>query len=1133
MKMSNPDIKHALRKDEIVFFIGSGFSNPVGYPNWSELVIQILDRLLEYKTSPMYLNLKKLLLDGKILPINALDFIKTDKKKIHSFLEEVFSYKNSMEVHLTRHKKIFEISKKVITTNYDHLLEIASEKGASEKRIKKVHFNNTKLIGSLKDEYILKLHGDIHDKCLIFREDYEEIYDGKSAVIEALKGIMYFNHLIFIGFSLRDPYVEEVFNEMNNIFEGFQRTHYIFTTENEDFSKYNIDTIKLDSYDDLDQYLDELINLKKEVNLLQSEIEIAAEIVELDNIQADFSDELVEKEQISDEAKSLLALYDSINLPKDTNDQKNYIGEFSNLYNEERGRVLDKLNIEHEFTYKKLKIISDSNSEPSKEEIKSFFKGFSASWECIKKDIPVRRSCYFNDARNSIFEYATKNKTENGLKAYVITGPAGVGKNTLSKQIAFDMCKNGFLVGWVEEGTNLNNSEFIEDIRKLQSYGERIQLFISIEAINNDFSDKSLIDNIKQMIHKIGGKSKTTLFFTIESNLYQVMKTEFQNVLKMKPDTITVPLNMDDKEIQSLVTKLIEWNSLGKLIGKKPKEILEIFQKKANKILLVALIEAIYGVDNNENFQMIMKKEYDALPETFKSAYAIVAISHAFNLPIPLELLIKAFKNIPGNELGLSVENLVTHFKEVLLIKKRSYVETRHPIVAKTLCDALFGDNETHTDVYAAIILESLIKSIDPKSSIEVEYTRKMSRAKMLSLIYDYDTIQTFYQDLSTDVFQNLNGVLKAELLNSIARILQGRKYYYEAIDCTVSSLKLWNDKANIAEIIQGYTQILLKNNNKAIEIGQRLVNTGLHHTWRILHGIQILCRAGAFEQATKYSTVYESYIHEHPNFNNLKEEIETASIIYESDGTNINPWTHAEWVNKRLKLGQIDTDDAIRRLYQINVQNPFIHIAIADLCHLLIKEDQYLDVVKLCDDIIERVDREKGQFENVDASKTKSMAYCTKAWALHLKYGISKIRDIKESFEKSYHYSDTNIWYYNWYALFLHNVDKDSGEAEKLLRKAINLNKNNAVFYRNLAKIIIENNITLFSNKRNNEVLELCDLGLRYCQSNSVWNWLELNRNLHAMQYYCESLKCMNIKNGTPLEEATAALNFYEFDFV
>lgn len=254
------EIKKAIENDTLVFFTGAGISQPLGFPSWNDLVIEMLEKLSDDK--PSLKGFIPLLKDKTMSAIQVLEIIKDNKKEIYQIMKKRFLIKIEDEK-LDVHKKLWKISNKIITTNYDKTLE------TSNSSIRPVSYNYNFEVSQLikENKYLFKLHGDIENinDCILFKEDYDKLYNnGKKSAIFQLEKIFTDYTIVFLGFSLSDPYVCSVFEGMNKIFNGFVNKHFIISIGDEDFSKYSTNTLKIDNWgNSLTEVLDSMLYIKK------------------------------------------------------------------------------------------------------------------------------------------------------------------------------------------------------------------------------------------------------------------------------------------------------------------------------------------------------------------------------------------------------------------------------------------------------------------------------------------------------------------------------------------------------------------------------------------------------------------------------------------------------------------------------------------------------------------------------------------------------------------------------------------------------------------------------------------------------------------------------------------------------
>ena len=250
-------LKRAIEQNKLIIFIGAGVSASAGLPLWKEIVCKTLENPDVYKG----LDYKAALEKDLFTPLEVLDKIKDQNKKavFKTFEEETFSEANN-EIY----SRLKTISKKFITTNYDQLLEL----NTGITKIDTSSAFNLQKIDEI-DSFILKIHGcrTAIDNAVIFSSDYDILYKSNKTVGGLAKfqltKLISSHSCLFIGYSLSDHFLVDLFNSLEDMYEGVGSEHYIISTSDVDH-KF-VDTIKINSREDVNSLLDDLI---KETNKL-------------------------------------------------------------------------------------------------------------------------------------------------------------------------------------------------------------------------------------------------------------------------------------------------------------------------------------------------------------------------------------------------------------------------------------------------------------------------------------------------------------------------------------------------------------------------------------------------------------------------------------------------------------------------------------------------------------------------------------------------------------------------------------------------------------------------------------------------------------------------------------------------
>ena len=283
--MKLPSIPNSLsekiQKENIAIFIGAGLSVAAGLPDWKSLTIAILEGLKDRE--PRANGFVDALNNNLFEPIDILNKIQPLKSfAIELFEKEIRKYDKVQPTSM--HSKVSKISSRIITTNYDDLLE------ESNPDFEKVAYNNTYKVSKISDydKSIFKIHGDISepDKCILFPKEYEDLYshDEKTSIFELKK---YFSDksILFIGFSLSDPYINFIIDYISKLYSGFTPEHYIITTDTNKNWPNRITPIYLQNHTDLEPFLDQLIENKQNSKPEDKFIEVID-----DNIKIEFDE---------------------------------------------------------------------------------------------------------------------------------------------------------------------------------------------------------------------------------------------------------------------------------------------------------------------------------------------------------------------------------------------------------------------------------------------------------------------------------------------------------------------------------------------------------------------------------------------------------------------------------------------------------------------------------------------------------------------------------------------------------------------------------------------------------------------------------------------------------------------------
>jgi len=265
-----PGLREAIKADELVLFVGAGLSwNFKNKKNetlegWTKMASSITSHLKEKHRITEEV---KQSCDKKE-PIDALKEIEdsgVNKRIVGEFVKDYFTLGEGNDYSL--HQNLFELSTKIITTNYDRAFEMAVPR---LQEIKAYRGKNYELNRLKKDSvFLFKLHGCIEnvDSMVLFPSDYEKLYNSKGRDAEhalyALRNHIFNKTFLFIGTGLSDPQINSFFEEIKRIQQIYNQEHYIITPDPLEKSLDFLTRIPIPSYEEIPGIIDQLLEIKR------------------------------------------------------------------------------------------------------------------------------------------------------------------------------------------------------------------------------------------------------------------------------------------------------------------------------------------------------------------------------------------------------------------------------------------------------------------------------------------------------------------------------------------------------------------------------------------------------------------------------------------------------------------------------------------------------------------------------------------------------------------------------------------------------------------------------------------------------------------------------------------------------
>jgi hypothetical protein len=259
----------ALVSGQAAVFVGAGLSVPAGYVDWRALLKPLVEDVgLDIDREHDLLRVTQYAINhaGGRARVNA--------RIVHEF---------SRQATMARSHKILAglPIDSYWTTNYDSLIEDALREAGRRPAVIHAQEQLTSRDGDA-DAVVYKMHGDKSrpDQCVLAQDDFEQFADVRGQFLEILRGSLVERTFLFLGYGLGDPNVDQILGHLRVRFGRDRREHFWITKKVarddyrvdddfhyergrqelriQDLKRYGIQTILIDSYDDVRSVLKQI-----------------------------------------------------------------------------------------------------------------------------------------------------------------------------------------------------------------------------------------------------------------------------------------------------------------------------------------------------------------------------------------------------------------------------------------------------------------------------------------------------------------------------------------------------------------------------------------------------------------------------------------------------------------------------------------------------------------------------------------------------------------------------------------------------------------------------------------------------------------------------------------------------------
>jgi len=232
-----------IRHEKVILWVGSGFSSYAGYPTGSQLPAILLAALGELPSDapdPRSASLKE---------VADYYVAAKDRDSLIYLLKEHYC-KTPLRFDVHESLALINRVKYIITTNYDPLFEHAY----GDRIVKIAHDDELPSSTDYPEKTVLlKIHGDLSDpnSVVITSDDYDK-FDKDSIIWGKIRSLLAEYSVVFIGYSISDPNVEEMLRDIHKRLKERKHPYYFIDSKIDEkmrvhLSDYALHYIEMDA----------------------------------------------------------------------------------------------------------------------------------------------------------------------------------------------------------------------------------------------------------------------------------------------------------------------------------------------------------------------------------------------------------------------------------------------------------------------------------------------------------------------------------------------------------------------------------------------------------------------------------------------------------------------------------------------------------------------------------------------------------------------------------------------------------------------------------------------------------------------------------------------------------------------
>ena len=374
------------------------------------------------------------------------------------------------------------------------------------------------------------------------------------------------------------------------------------------------------------------------------------------------------------------------------------------------------------------KNIEKSNLHPGR--IRDFYYGFKPSLPDIAENIPA----YTDDIEK--LATVVQNALKSDIQCLILFGPAGSGKSTAARVVAFELARSSKTSCYFIPGTAENIVIAIEELEKANDH-RYIVLCDRLEP-----SVASIIPQLEK------NKFPKLLLMGVESQnaWHDRIKQKFIDISFIEHQMSLISKN-DVRKILSKLEQYGPWTSLAKINTNQREKLL---YEKSKRQLLIGLLEATQGI----GFEQIVERDYKGLKSDIHRKFlVIVGLASIHRLPLPISYASRILESLGIEQ---SPADLLKAM-DGILHNSNGKLFARHPVYIRSLIESHIDTNQLSEivenfihafTIYNPPIIKSLSRNEGHlyKKTINHRYLRGILRNNEERILGIYRSLEKYFE---------------------------------------------------------------------------------------------------------------------------------------------------------------------------------------------------------------------------------------------------------------------------------------------------------------------------------------------------------------------------------------------------